>query len=116
MGSSFSPTEDILNLYLSMQDDFPYEEIHLTRLNMHTYSKLLDYRNKNFKSLGINETLFMALVILNTQENKSIQPSELSLALGSSRTNATRIADDLEKKVGSFVRKAIAIAAVCTCF
>ncbi|SQI42350.1 transcriptional repressor MprA [Leminorella richardii] len=104
MGSSFSPTEDILNLYLSMQDDFPYEEIHLTRLNMHTYSKLLDYRNKNFKSLGINETLFMALVILNTQENKSIQPSELSLALGSSRTNATRIADDLEKK-GWIVRK-----------
>ncbi|GKX56336.1 transcriptional regulator [Leminorella grimontii] len=104
MGSSFTPTEDILNLYLSIQDDFPYEEIHLTRLSMHTYAKLLEYRNKNFKTLGINETLFMALIILNTQEDKSIQPSELSLALGSSRTNATRIADDLEKK-GWIVRK-----------
>ncbi|SUB69878.1 Uncharacterized HTH-type transcriptional regulator yusO [Pluralibacter gergoviae] len=31
-------------------------------------------------------------------ENRSIQPSELSCALGSSRTNATRIADELEKR------------------
>jgi len=31
-------------------------------------------------------------------EHHSIQPSELSCALGSSRTNATRIADELEKR------------------
>ncbi|AKJ41468.1 transcriptional repressor MprA [Pragia fontium] len=104
MESSFSPTESILNQYSSIQDEFPYQEIQLTRLSMHTHSKLLEFRNKNFKAQGINETLFMALIILNVQKNKSIQPSELSLALGSSRTNATRIADDLEKK-GWIVRK-----------
>ncbi|GKX50075.1 transcriptional repressor MprA [Budvicia aquatica] len=104
MESSFSPTENILDTYNSMQSDFPHKEVKLTRLSMHTYTKLLEYRNKNFKAKDINETLFMALVILNVQENKSIQPSELSLALGSSRTNATRIADDLEKK-GWIVRK-----------
>lgn len=43
------------------------------------------------KAQGINETLFMALITLESQENHSIQPSELSCALGSSRTNATRI-------------------------
>lgn len=50
------------------------------------------------KAQGINETLFMALITLESQENHSIQPSELSCALGSSRTNATRIADELEKR------------------
>ncbi|SUH35512.1 transcriptional regulator [Salmonella enterica subsp. enterica] len=40
----------------------------------------------------------MALITLESQENHSIQPSELSCALGSSRTNATRIADELEKR------------------
>lgn len=41
---------------------------------------------------------FAVLVTLESQENHSIQPSELSCALGSSRTNATRIADELEKR------------------
>ena len=40
----------------------------------------------------------MALITLESQENHSIQPSELSCALGSSRPNATRIADELEKR------------------
>ena len=70
----------------------------LTRLCMHMQSKLLDNRNKMLKAQGINETLFMALITLDAQENQSIQPSELSAALGSSRTNATRIADELEKR------------------
>ncbi len=30
------------------------------------------------KAQGINETLFMALITLESQENHSIQPSELS--------------------------------------
>lgn len=54
--------------------------------------------DKILKAQGINETLFMALITLESQENHSIQPSELSCALGSSRTNATRIADELEKR------------------
>ena len=61
-------------------------------------SKLLENRNKMLKAQGINETLFMALITLDAQESHSIQPSELSSALGSSRTNATRIADELEKR------------------
>jgi MarR family transcriptional repressor of emrRAB len=65
---------------------------------MHMQGKLLENRNKMLKAQGINETLFMALITLESQENHSIQPSELSCALGSSRTNATRIADELEKR------------------
>ncbi|HGN1379085.1 TPA: transcriptional repressor MprA [Proteus mirabilis] len=102
MESSFTPTEELLNTRATQQKslnkDIPYQEILLTRLSMHVQSKLLESRNNMLKSQGINETLFMALMILDTTENRSIQPSEFSAALGSSRTNATRIADELEKQ------------------
>ena len=96
MDSSFTPIEQMLKFRASRHEDFPYQEILLTRLCMHMQSKLLENRNKMLKAQGINETLFMALITLESQENHSIQPSELSCALGSSRTNATRIADELE--------------------
>lgn len=98
MDSSFAPIENMLNFRAKKQKDFPYQEILLTRLCMHLQSKLLENRNKMLKAQGINETLFMALLTLDAQESHSIQPSELSSALGSSRTNATRIADELEKR------------------
>ncbi|MFC0229121.1 transcriptional repressor MprA [Serratia aquatilis] len=98
MESSFTPIEQMLNFRAKRHKDFPYQEILLTRLCMHMQSKLLDNRNKMLKAQGINETLFMALITLDAQENHSLQPSELSSALGSSRTNATRIADELEKR------------------
>jgi len=98
MESYFTPIEQMLNFRANRQKDFPLQEIMLTRLCMHMQSKLLDNRNKMLKAQGINETLFMALITLDAQEDHSIQPSELSSALGSSRTHATRIADELEKR------------------
>ena len=98
MSSSIAHIEEMLKLRALRQKDFPYQEILLTRLCMHMQSKLLENRNKMLKEQGINETLFMALITLDAQESESIQPSELSAALGSSRTNATRIADELEKR------------------
>ena len=98
MDSSFTPIEQMLKFRASRYEDFPFQEILLTRLCMHMQGKLLENRNKMLKAQGINETLFMALITLESQENHSIQPSELSSALGSSRTNATRIADELEKR------------------
>lgn len=115
MESSFSPIEQMLNSRAKRQKDFPYQEILLTRLCMHMHSKLLENRNKMLKAQGINETLFMALITLEAQASHSIQPSELSAALGSSRTNATRIADELEKKAGLNVVKATMTAVACIC-
>ena len=98
MDSSFTPIEQMLKFRASRHEEFPYQEVLLTRLCMHMQGKLLENRNKMLKAQGLNETLFMALITLESQENHSIQPSELSCALGSSRTNATRIADELEKR------------------
>src|SRR5690606_41645236 len=101
MDSSFTPIEQMLKFRASRYEDFPYQEILLTRLCMHMQGKLLENRNKMLKAQGINETLFMALITLESQENHSIQPSELGCALGASRTNATRIAAELEKRGGN---------------
>jgi amino acid permease len=49
-------------------------------------------------SVPMRILVFYVGTLLESQENHSIQPSELSCALGSSRTNATRIADELEKR------------------
>lgn len=113
MDSSFTPIEQMLKFRASRHEDFPFQEILLTRLCMHMQGKLLENRNKMLKAQGINETLFMALITLESQENHSIQPSELSCALGSSRTNATRIADELENAAGLSAEKAITIVAAC---
>ncbi|MEH0834302.1 transcriptional repressor MprA [Pectobacterium cacticida] len=98
MDSSFTPIEHMLDLRAARKPSFPRQEVLLLRLFMHVQSKILEHRNRMLKDQGINETLFMALLTLESQESYSIQPSELSAALGSSRTNATRIADDLEKR------------------
>jgi len=58
---------------------------------MHIQTKLLENRNKMLRDRGLNDTIFNALLTLDACENQSIQPSELSSALGSSRTNATRV-------------------------
>lgn len=98
MESSFTPIEQMLNVRANRNKGFPLQEVLLTRLYMHINGKLLENRNNMLKNQGINETIFMALTTLDAQENQSIQPSELSATLGSSRTNATRIADELEKR------------------
>ncbi|ACS84699.1 transcriptional repressor MprA [Musicola paradisiaca] len=98
MESSFAPIEEMLRMRASRRPEFPYQEVLLLRLFLHMQTKILEHRNQMLKEQDINETLFMALITLESQENYSIQPSELSAALGSSRTNATRIADELEKR------------------
>lgn len=57
MDSSFTPIEQMLKFRASRHEDFPYQEILLTRLCMHMQGKLLENRNKMLKAQGINETL-----------------------------------------------------------
>ena len=115
MDSSFTPIEQMLKFRASRHEDFPFQEILLTRLCMHMQGKLLENRNKMLKAQGINETLFMALITLESQENHSIQPSELSCALGSSRTNATVSLMNWKNAAGLSAARAITIVAVCIC-
>lgn len=115
MDSSFTPIEQMLKFRASRHEDFPYQEILLTRLCMHMQGKLLENRNKMLKAQGINETLFMALITLESQENHSIQPSELSCALGSSVPMQPVSRMNWKSAAGLNAVKAITIAAACIC-
>lgn len=115
MDSSFTPIEQMLKFRASRHEDFPYQEILLTRLCMHMQSKLLENRNKMLKAQGINETLFMALITLESQENHSIQPSELSCVLDHPVPTRRVLPMNWKNAVGSNVVKAITIAAACIC-
>lgn len=77
----------------SRHEDFPLSR---SSTCLACICKVLRWKTaQRLEGSGINETLFGG-VDAESQENYSIQPSEFELCLGSSRTNATRIADELE--------------------
>lgn len=98
MGNSFTRLEKILKLREKRDLNFPYQEILLTRLCMHMQVRLLDKRNRMLMSDGLNEALFIALIIIESEGDGALQPSELSDVLGVTRTNVTRIVEALEKR------------------
>ena len=119
MESSFTPTEELLNSRISQQKnlgaDLPYQEILLTRLSMHVQSKLLEKRNNMLKSQGINETLFMALMILILKNLTafSLQNSAPHSALPAPMRPALRM--NSRKTAGLSAKRATMTAAVCIC-
>ncbi len=76
----------------------PVEDLILVRLMTNFTSLYKEHRTRLLQQFGLNETQFLALTLIYYQKNRSIQPSVLSEMLGSSRTNITRVSDDLEKK------------------
>ncbi len=95
MSNALNFIDDILKKQKAHSQAFPYEEILLTRLCLMTFSRLAENRNQFFKQHNINESLFMTLAIINSMDEKCIQPCELSRILSASKTHVTRIADDL---------------------
>ena len=59
MDSSFTPIEQMLKFRASRHEDFPYQEILLTRLCMHMQSKLLENRNKMLNPVPTRRVLPM---------------------------------------------------------
>ncbi|MBE2893805.1 transcriptional repressor MprA [Spirabiliibacterium falconis] len=95
---NFSDIENSIKQCAQSEPDMPIEKVLTIRLMMHCVNGYLEHRNKLLKQWGLNDTLFMALAVLFTQPDYTIQPSKLSEILGSSRTNATRISDDLVER------------------
>ncbi|SET31505.1 transcriptional repressor MprA [Thorsellia anophelis] len=92
---SFQSIEEKIRQYASRYEDYPLQAMLMYRMHVHIHHKMQDARNAILKENDINETLFMALIIIDSKPDRVIQPSELSSILGSSRTHITRIADEL---------------------
>lgn len=98
MSISFSEQEKLIRQSAQNNPAMPVEQIMLARLLLHNSSHYVERRNQLLKKYQLNDTLFMALAVLYCQPNHSLQPSKLSEIFGYSKTNATRIADELVKR------------------
>ena len=95
---NFTEIEASIKQCAPSEPDLPLQKVLAIRLLLHSVSGYLEHRNYLLKQWDLNDTLFMALVVLYTQQDNTIQPSKLSDILGSSRTNATRISDELVER------------------
>lgn len=94
---SFLPFERAMEGVSARYPGAPYQEILLTRLYYHLLPRMGDYFNARLQQFGINETQFLAIMSLFAFGEGAANPSDLSNCLDSSRTNITRVADELVK-------------------
>ncbi|WP_373101051.1 MULTISPECIES: MarR family transcriptional regulator [Pasteurellaceae] len=95
MPISFSEQQQCIRDFGRDNPSMPVDNIILVRLLLHVNGLYLEHRNRLLKQHGLNDTSFMALIVLYYQSERALQPSQLSEMLGLSRTNITRIADVL---------------------
>lgn len=76
--------------------NIPVNALLLVRSLTHFARLYKEHREQLLKKFHLNETQFLALTLIYYQKEQAIQPSVLSNMLGSSRTNITRVSDELE--------------------
>ncbi len=101
---SFSLTEQAIEKLVKCVPDAPVEEIKLVRL-LHSVGYVLDYGFCQYlKPLDLNQSEWLTLLFIFSEEKKYFAPSELAKSLNCSRTNATRLIESLRKR--AFVQSA----------
>jgi len=73
----------------------PRDRVVLNRLFFFLFKELDERYNRRLAAHGLNSTTFLALAMLYGSADSRLNPSDLSDALISSRTNVTRLADEL---------------------
>ncbi len=95
---SFADVEEGVCRAASRLPGLPIEQIILTRLYRHIAKSLSDIANHILKPFDLNEVSFSALIMTFASADNAISPSQLCDVTGESRTNMTRIMDDLEAR------------------
>ncbi|MDE3207541.1 MAG: hypothetical protein KGL58_01695, partial [Pseudomonadota bacterium] len=75
--------------------NLPRQEVVLTRLMYFLFREINDALNSRLAPYGLNTTSFIALMNIFASPTGAIHPLELSNAMYSSRTNITRLVDEL---------------------
>jgi MarR family transcriptional repressor of emrRAB len=73
----------------------PQERVVLNRLFFFVFKALDDVYNQHLSEFGLNTSSFLALAMILSSKDNRLNPSYLSDALIASRTNVTRLADEL---------------------
>ena len=95
MNKSFHHLEQAVDRIEARFPGVPRQEVILTRLYYHILPRLTCHLNEDMKEYGLNESLWMSLLAMYSCPHQTLFPSDISDTLDSSRTNATRIVDEL---------------------
>lgn len=95
MNSSFQHIEQAIDAIEQRNPGSPRQEVILNRLFSHIQSRLTCHWNEALRPHGLTETLWIALLALYSNPEQTLYPSDLSETLDFSRTNATRVSDEL---------------------
>jgi MarR family transcriptional repressor of emrRAB len=98
MNNSFHNIEQAIDAIGKRYPGSPRQEVILNRLFCHVMSRLTCHWNEALKQHAINETLWIALLALYSQPDQALYPSDISETMDFSRTNATRVCDELVKR------------------
>jgi len=98
MSDSFLPFDQAMRELAKRLPGSAHREAVLTRLLQRVTAAMNEHFDGPLRAYGLNQTTFTALAVLYSSPGFSRKPSELSVFMISSRTNITRVADELEKK------------------
>lgn len=73
----------------------PQDRVVLNRLFFCVFKDLDDIYNQHLSEFGLNSSTFLALAMILSSADNRLNPCHLSDALIASRTNVTRLADEL---------------------
>src|SRR5688572_15615347 len=98
MADSFLPFEHAIGELAKRLPGAAHREAILTRLIQRITAGMNERFDAPLRKHGLNQTTFTALSVLYGSPGYTRKPSELSVFMLSSRTNITRVADELERK------------------
>lgn len=95
MNLDFSYFEKGIDRIARQLPGMPQDRVVLNRLFFYVFKELDDVYNQHLSAFGLNSSTFLALAMLLSSEDDRLNPCHLSDALIASRTNVTRLADEL---------------------
>lgn len=95
MGLDFSSYRQGIERVSQQSPTMPKDRVVLNRLFFFIFKELDESYNRLLAEYGLNSSSFLALVMLLSREDNRLNPCHLSDALIASRTNVTRMTDEL---------------------
>jgi MarR family transcriptional repressor of emrRAB len=95
MDCLFSHFEQRVRRVAERSPGTPVRNVTLTRMFFYIFKALEDQTNHFLAEFGLNNTHYIALMMIYSSENNMLNPCKLSDALLSSRANITRLTDEL---------------------
>jgi MarR family transcriptional repressor of emrRAB len=95
---SFAVIESSISRVAQRMRGAPVQDLVLLRLIKHLSALFGGRLGRMVRPAGLNEVAFRTLMMLYANNATGVHPSTLSEASGETRTNMTRICDELERK------------------